>query len=860
MADKRPTVASPDELFSDDQSRALSTMDYPSDSGSDVIEESAEQLFTRLIDEHESDFKQKLRALTSFAKILADDHAKSIKQLRRACKDYIATGTRHAQPTQSPKFQQHAAAHDEEAARRSKLPSSATPSTAAPAGQARTTRGSEEVARPFHGRPEPGETGQNLPEHLFQDYHLRKGDQPRQTSRHLSQAPDHETPNHESSLGHMEYHDDNADDDEAETMADINHEEGLLPDNDDATTADIPHQMHPAASQTPGSTPKPNIGGPDVGQTPKSGRWMTPKVKWAAEEEQRMIDIIHELSQATEQEGKKGDMWRRAEAMHRAYGYTRTWEQMAAKWSMQTRHKCKLLGYTWAENVMKRVPHMSRKRRALSPDDQQSAQNDSPLSPKDRRARKKSKKRLDAEATGSKGNSTPKQPLGHHSDLKLRYTFEGASSDIVQVDWSPDGQYFAAATNSVVDETSNFSHNRPRNLLYGSLPTKTIRELPEHRIERPKGQPHYVYTTVSAVKFGPTGHRMYTGGYDNKLRVWDVEDETQLGCKAELLYKNKRIEVMDVTGDQTTIVATGTHSGTRSVRVFIGDADLTADCKEIRPLREMGIDAFPYAPTCLKFGKGQSQNRLVAGFGQDSDTLDGTFGAGCMFVWEFAEAQSKAMSFDRGETFVSDCTWSPNGDFFVVGAVADPFNKQEPWEHSVVKLYSTTEQQTTMTFRCTARDINDVTYDFDLVTASCTDGSTYVWDRRNPRVPMHILRHGKPVGGYAQGLDRELNDVGVRYVEWTRNPGQLYTGGSDGFLKLWDTRRSQADVLLQDVVDIGNEILCGKFSPDHSSLVIGDEDGRLHLFGKSKAPLPQEDFKFMLAERWAGQPERDSLD
>jgi WD40 repeat protein len=802
-----------------------------SDSGSDIIEESAEQKFARLIDEHERDFKQRLRTLTSFTSILADDHAKSIKQLKRACRDYVAKGREHVQPMQDTKFQRQTAAQNEEAAQTSQIRRPTVLSTRASVGQ-------------FGG------IGQNPPEQYSQDDHSRD-DRPTQISKPSPQAPDHGAPNQKTLPRHVE--DDEDDDDEAETVGDINHEELLVPDEHDATTADIPQPMGPPASQTPASTPRPNALRPEVERTPKHGR-MTPK-RWTDEEEQRMIDTIYTLSRETEQEGNKGDMWRRAQAIHLGYGYTRTWEQMCAKWSMQTRDKCKRLGYTWAEDVMKRVPHMPRKRRLLSPDDPASAQEESTSGFKDRRAKKKSKKGIDAEATRSKANRTPNQPLGHQSDFQLRYTFSGASSDIVQVDWSPDGQHFAAATNSIFDEDNNFSNNRPRNLLYGSLSTKTIRELPEHRLERPKGQPQYVYTTVSAVKFGKTGDRMYTGGYDNKLRVWDLEDESQIGCKAEVLYKNKRIEVMDVTGDQTTIIATGTHSGTRSIRVFVGDADLTADCKEIRPLQQMSLAPFTYAPTCLKFGKGISQNRLIAGFGQDDDTLDGTFGPGCMFVWELAEGTSIPMSFDEGNTFVSDCTWSPLGDSFVVGAVTDPMEKKEPWEHSVVKLYSTTEPRPTMTFSCAARDINDVTYDFGLVTASCTDGSTYVWDLRNPRNPMHTLSHGDSVSGFVRGLDRELNDVGVRYVEWTRNPGQLYTGGSDGFLKLWDTRRSRADVLVQNVADIGNEILCGKFSPDHSSLVIGDEDGRLHLFGKSKTPLPKEDFKFMLAERWEEQLE-----
>ncbi|KIW68133.1 hypothetical protein PV04_04100 [Phialophora macrospora] len=812
-------------------------MDSMSDSGSDIIEESAEQKLTRLIDEHERDFKQRLGTLTSLASILADDHAKSIKQLKRACKDYVATGRGQVQPEVDHKSQRQTPAQDKEAAQGSRIRSPAVLSTPAPVDQ-------------------PGEIVHNPPERYSQTDHFRD-ERPAQISGLQPQGPDHGAPNHETLLRHVE-DDDTVNDDEAETAGDINHEEVLVPDDNDATTVDISRPMDLPASQTPASTPKPTAFGPEVERTPKSGRAL-PK-KWTDEEEKRMIDTIYSLTQGTEQDGNKGHMWRRAQAIHQGYGYTRTSEQMAAKWSMQTRDKCKQLGYTWAEEVMKRVPHVPRKRRALSPDDSPSTQKESSLSFKARRARKKSKKSLDAEATKSKASRTPNQPLGFHSDLQLLYTFAGASSDFVQVDWSPDSQHFAAATTSVFDEYSNFSDNRPRNLLYGSLSTKTIRELPEHRLERPKGQPQYVYTTVSAVKFGKTGHRMYTGGYDHKLRVWDVEDESQIGCKAELLYKSRRIEVMDVTGDQTTIIATGTHSGTRSIRVFVGDSDLTADCKEIRPLQQQSMATFAYAPTCLKFGKGISQNRLMAGFGEDDYSLDGNFGRGCTHVWELAEAISVPVTFDEGSTFVFDCTWSPHGDHFVVGAVTDHTETKEPWQHSVVKLFSTTEPRPITTFSCAARDINDVTYNFGLVTASCTDGSTYVWDPRNPRTPLHTLSHGDPVRHFARGLDRELNDVGVRYVEWSRNTGQLYTGGSDGFLKLWDTRRSPADVLVVDVADVESEILCGKFSPDDSALVIGDEDGHMHIFRKSKTPLPKEDYKFMLAERWQEQSGRDSPD
>jgi WD40 repeat protein len=501
---------------------------------------------------------------------------------------------------------------------------------------------------------------------------------------------------------------------------------------------------------------------------------------------------------------------------------------------------------------MRKAPEViTRKRRAVSPGGSP-VENDTPSSKKAKRARKKSKKRQEAEATKHSLFRTPNQPQGDKSVLQLRYTFSRQAGAIVQVDWSADGQYFAGASNAIIGDGEDLRQNRPCNLVHGSLRTKTIRELPEHRIEQETGDPKYVYRTVSAIKFARNRPWMYTGGYDNKLKIWDVEHEDQIACKADLKYKkNNRIEVMDVTGDRTTIVATGTKNGTRSIRVFIGDSELSeASRKEIRPLQEMGLSSFSYSPTCVKFGKEQNQNKLIVGFGEDN-SADEPFGDGCLGVWEFTESSCVPMAFAQGDAFVSDCQWSRLGDLFVVGAVSDSKLRKVSWENSVVNLYSLTEQRPVTTFSCKAKDINEVTFNLDMATASCTDGSTYVWDRRNPKLPLHVLTHGLPVDGLQRGIDRELDDVGVRYIEWTGDAGQVYTGGSDGFLKLWDTRRSPADVLVQDVANVGHEILCGKFSPDRSSLLMGDEEGRLHLFDTSTTNLVKDEYKFMVAEHWA---------
>ena len=364
-----------------------------------------------------------------------------------------------------------------------------------------------------------------------------------------------------------------------------------------------------------------------------------PQVRWGKEEEDRMIEIIYQLSQKTDDEGSRSNMWKRAADMHQAFGYNRSFGQMAAKWSQGTRDKCEERGLTWARDVMKKTPHAKRGKRGRSSAGNQS-QDDSPTKRKTKRAKKLSKKIREAPAPSSSLSRVPHQPLGPRSDLQLRYSFTGASGALVQVDWSPDGQYFVAASSSIVgndDDDNDVRKNRPCNLMFGSLSTKTIRELPEHREEGKPGQPQYIYRTVSAVKFAKHGHNLYTGGYDNKLKIWDVENEARIKCETEMKYnpgynRKGRIEVMDVAGDRTTILATGTSNGAKSVRVFINDDPLlpAEGTQEIRPLQKLGLRSFEYSPTCLKFGNGQSRNRLIAGFGEENDEEDGSFGSGCV--------------------------------------------------------------------------------------------------------------------------------------------------------------------------------------------------------------------------------------
>ena len=105
------------------------------------------------------------------------------------------------------------------------------------------------------------------------------------------------------------------------------------------------------------------------------------------------------------------------------------------------------------------------------------------------------------------------------------------------------------------------------------------------------------------------------------------------------------------------------------------------------------------------------------------------------------------------------------------------------------------------------------------VTASCTDGKTYVWDNRRGDKILHELRHRAPLNPIDHQRSRETADVGVRVALWGSSMDQFYTGASDGVLKRWDVRRSSEDALGEDVAAFDEEIMCSAFTEDHSHLV-----------------------------------------
>ncbi|KIX09104.1 uncharacterized protein Z518_00182 [Rhinocladiella mackenziei CBS 650.93] len=593
--------------------------------------------------------------------------------------------------------------------------------------------------------------------------------------------------------------------------------------------------------------------------TPPGDSTKRPPKRWTDEEEDCMISIVRTLMNQLGNKTPKKTMWELASVELKKKGFNRRPVDMMARWSANTRTKLEKMGPGWYSQVMKKRPRVERTSglRAQSGESEELGT----ICPRAKRTKftKRQPNHNDTDApTGDhtqdsrRVNGSQDQPRLHlkrgHGPLRLRLTWGRASGGMEDLDWSPDGTRFVASSRTLVNDDPE--QNYPRNLLLGSVTEQTIKELPGHREERfdqlTQGRRRHTYYTVCAVRWAKGGDRMVSAGFDGMVRVWDVQDDSKIRCTARIPHLEP-VAVMDLSVGNNNLLATSTEkTGADSIRVWRSDSDFDHWKTDIRPLQGH-VQNFAGSPMALQFGKSHGfQNWLIAGFAEDGPNGYPSR-KGYLGVWRFDEAGHARIPFSPEDASVFDVAWSATDGIFAAGIVRDPESRKDMSESSVVKLYSTTNLQAVAEFSCPALDMNDVTicpYQENYVTASCTNGSTYVWDQRLPREPIHILSHGPSVSTREPGQDRELTDVGVRFTEWSGENDQLYTGGHDGRLKQWDVRRSPEDALVRDVDSVGIEIMCGHFSPDRSSLLIGDDGGCLHLYSKSRVQFRVEEFEF----------------
>ncbi|KAJ5482410.1 hypothetical protein N7475_001222 [Penicillium sp. IBT 31633x] len=432
------------------------------------------------------------------------------------------------------------------------------------------------------------------------------------------------------------------------------------------------------------------------------------------------------------------------------------------------------------------------------------------------------------------------------SDLKPWKSWQGASGDLLILAWSPDGTQFAAGAAAKSDE-HNMVYNKPKNLLLGDLQSNRLKEIPDHWIPRPTSSTvddPRLFMTVNNMQW--IGNRLYTASFDKTVKIWEVDSLSNMWCTHTLQHES-RVATMSVSRFDPNVVATGTES------ILVWD---TRDPENLTStLLPLDRDArhktnIEFSSTALAWGHTPSTKEFLLGglaeLGEDP------IYKGHLGLWRARESAFETIRIASNSQNVFDIKWHSSLPVFATASPEDPHHARMigigTATKSLVRVFSLDcdlqkRVPSVMEFSCPALDVNEVTFcpmnsNGPYVTASCTDGKTYVWDNRKGDKILHELRHGKSLNPIDDQRSWEAADVGVRVALWGSSLDQFYTGASDGVLKRWDIRRSPEDVLVENVATFNEEIMCAAFTDDQSHLLVGGSGGGIHVLSSGTCSDP----------------------
>jgi len=452
-----------------------------------------------------------------------------------------------------------------------------------------------------------------------------------------------------------------------------------------------------------------------------------------------------------------------------------------------------------------------------------------------------------------RGWQAASKPLTYQVKNKLMDTmgpascWTGASSDIHTLAWAPDGEHFAAGA-VAVDDPDSMQYNRPNNLLFGDTTHGMIHELAEHYKKREKtesgansshamfaSQDPKLYTTVSSVAFSTTGRFMYSAGYDKHIGIWHTDTESIQPILGAKLNVKDQIDILSVNRTHEGVLATAARSfNEKAIRLLrINEEDPSRfDKWSFHSNKAVSRIDLKILPTALQF-EPKYGSLLLAGFG--ANTRESAFDTtGDLCLWD-VETQNP-LHIHGSSKNIFDVEFNPSRTslpLFAVGCVAGA--NANRGTRSLIRLYDVNGPDKftcPLEFECKALDMNDVVWcphDEHLIAAGCTDGRVYIWDIRWPDDPLRILSHGQSLMPLQEGVKHEITDTGVRFLSWGENATRLYSGSSDGVVKVWDVTRAEENTFIKDLITTDSGIMSGAFSADYSKLLLGEVNGSVNV-------------------------------
>ncbi|KAI9053876.1 hypothetical protein LZ554_002823 [Drepanopeziza brunnea f. sp. 'monogermtubi'] len=475
-------------------------------------------------------------------------------------------------------------------------------------------------------------------------------------------------------------------------------------------------------------------------------------------------------------------------------------------------------------------------------------------------------------------NSSKVMFQNHFEDSLIRQSeWTDCSGDISSIAWTGENAFIGGAL--AHSDSHNMQYNKPGNLLVGSLSLDTVRSYPNHKTARPlvaqqdnaensmasmrTTQSPWLYDSVVSTAHCEYNGYSFTASFDGTVKVWSVAaDGSSMTLRGTWKHEGKVNFV--VTSPHHDRIATAFETNCNAVRIYnfdpqdISNSSYDNYCgnKTAVPADELRRrEKWAYQPATMQWGKSPGVvHMLLVGysprsdFGDEHEIPEEKRNTGELCMWNSLTSEKVLITSAKTQN-VFEVIWHPTQPIFV--AATSPCGTYDTDKtRTQIRLFgqSVTGQFSNMkTLDCPALDINELTImpnsNIDsFVTASCTDGLTYVWDTIRGDQPIHILQHGESLDNPDPDQPREIGDSGVKFAAWGRSPDRFYTGGSDGMVKAWNIRAPPGKAFVRNVLSVSGGISTGVFNRDCSRLLIGDATGKVYFLGIDDGDIA-EDFK-----------------
>ncbi|KAB8303664.1 hypothetical protein EYC80_005058 [Monilinia laxa] len=459
--------------------------------------------------------------------------------------------------------------------------------------------------------------------------------------------------------------------------------------------------------------------------------------------------------------------------------------------------------------------------------------------------------------------------------LQRKVEWTDCCGDIWAISWINSDAFVCGAT--AHSDSHNMQYNKPGNLVVGSVSKETLDAIPDHRIVRPivnasenaenalesmrQTQDPWLYTSISAISHSEKSGLSFTASFDGTVKVWRVSP-SDTGSSMDILgtWAHEGKVNFVTTSEHHDLVATASDVYNDAVRVYRLDESNLSESpfdtyngeKAAEQAQELcRKDLWAYYPATVQWGKLESVSHLLlVGYSprsisnEEVDIPEDKRNSGELCLWNAFDGSKVPIASARTQN-VFEVVWHPTKPAFI--AATSPCGVSKGETKTQVRLFAARTDKDDYTafypirvLDCPALDINELTvmpnsFYQCYVTASCTDGNTYVWDTGSiGDDAIHVLPHGESLDNPYHDLPRELADTGVKFAAWGKTSDRFYTGASDGRVKAWDIKRPRGKALVREVLAASGGIGAGAFSPDFSKLIIGDATGKVHLLTRSE--------------------------